>query len=131
MKTKDETAATTGTRDGKQTIIPLHAPAPKTPPGAEPLAHLQAQIKDFEEIHQGLEDASVHFRESLSLTFQECTDVIKALQALHRKTRVCLRLLNEHFLLAGMAAIVDVQSLDGEMTARLILELDALRSLAA
>ncbi len=129
MKTKDEIATTTGAPEGKQTIIPFHAPAPRTPPGAGPLATLQEQIKDFEEIHQGLEDASMHFRESLSLTSGECADVIKALQALRRKTRACLRLLDEHFPLAGMAATVDAQYLDGEITARLILELDALRSL--
>src|SRR5712691_10840530 len=86
----------------KQTIIPFHQPAPRNPAGAGRLATLQEQVRDFQQMHTQLEDAYLHFRESLSVTAQECTAVIKALQALQRKTRACLCLLGEHFSVAGM-----------------------------
>jgi len=117
--------------DGKQTIIPFQRPAPRNPAGAGRLATLQEQIRDFQQMHSQLEDAYLHFRESLSVTAQECTAAISALQALRRKTRACLPFLTEYFPLAGMLATLDLEHLDGETTARLILELDAFRSVLA
>ena len=94
------------------------------------LVRLQTYIDDFRADQRAVKQAAQTFREALQVQPVECTAVIRVLQAVRQKTASCLEFLEGEsaFWAHRLAAIVHLDYLDGEETARLILRLDAFRS---
>ena len=93
-------------------------------------------LNAFRALHEKLKAAATGFREAIHVEAKECRDVIAALQALRRETAACLDFLKAErchifapLYAHGLSPMVPLYRLDGEQTARLILTLDAFKSL--
>jgi hypothetical protein len=95
---------------------------------------VRKHLKEFQALHTTLADAALAFREHTSISFRECTSVIDTLQALRKQTNACLEFLRSVWaIFPGMTSYFSATNslylLDGEKTARLILEMDLFQSL--
>jgi uncharacterized protein YyaL (SSP411 family) len=97
------------------------------------LAKLQIFIDDFQADEQAMKQAAQTFREALHVNPRQCSEVITALQAVRQRAASCIELLDEQekpvFMPLRDGVLLPLHCLDGEETARLILQLDAFRSL--
>ena len=97
------------------------------------LAKLQVFIDNFRTDYQAVKQAAQTFREALRISPRQCTEVISVLQAIRSRANACIELLDERerpvFMPLRYEALVPLYCLDGEDTSRLILQLDAFRSL--
>lgn len=90
-------------------------------------AGIQGHIELFKKSHKALKDAASNFRESTVLQYKECKDLVRVLQILRKQTSNCLGFLDGPYTFA-YGPLFQTQNqlykLDGERTARLILEMD-------
>jgi hypothetical protein len=90
-------------------------------------AGVQGHIELFKKSHKALKDAANEFRESTVLQYKECKDLVRVLQILRKQTCNCLGFLDGPYTFA-YGPLFQTQNqlyrLDGEKTARLILEMD-------
>jgi len=97
-------------------------------------AGIRRHLKKFQAQYKTLTDAALKFREQLSISSRECRNVVDALQALRKQTNACLEFFNDSetiipSLTSYFSATSSLYHLDGEKTARLILEMDLFQSL--
>jgi len=97
------------------------------------LAKLQVFIDDFQADEQAVKQAAQTFREALHISPRQCREVITILQAIRHRAASCIELLDEQekpvFMPLRYGVLLPLHCLDGEETARLILQLDAFRFL--
>ncbi|MGH2496517.1 MAG: hypothetical protein ACRDIV_17605 [Ktedonobacteraceae bacterium] len=118
-------------------IIPLQKPSSSGNTGdpriETALAKLQVFICDFQAEEQAVKRAAQTFREALHISPRQCSDVITVLQTIRKRAAACSELLDEQeqpvFKPLRYEVLSPLSSLDGEETARLILQLDAFRIL--
>ena len=91
---------------------------------------VQKYLEAFQDSHKILSDAALLFREQLTLSQQECRSMVHALQILRQKTDACLTFFEQTCWPCSSTDVLDsLALLDGEKTARLILEVDLFRTL--
>ncbi len=90
-------------------------------------AGIQGYIALFEAAQKALKEAALDFRESTCLGYRDVHDLVKVLQKLRKQTCACLGFLDGPYLFAYgpfFKTQNQLYRLDGEKTARLILEMD-------
>ena len=95
-------------------------------------AEIRRRLRKFRAIYKILAKAALQFREETGIQYRECRAVVETLQALQKQTNACLEALQSgKALFPGMDNSVTskLYTLDGEKTARLILEMDLFESL--
>lgn len=81
----------------------------------------------FQAILESLNDAGLKLREQTEVSFRLCGELVKVLQSLRRLTNNCLEFFHNGNALIATSYYIVINSLhilDGEKTARLILEVD-------
>jgi len=96
---------------------------------------IRKHVKAFRTTQEALTEAALNFREHTSISYQRCRTLVQTLQELRKQTNACLE-----FFHCGKASPFsrsnsyhyvtnNLERLDGEQTARLILEVDLFGSL--
>ena len=96
------------------------------------MATMREYLTKFQATLKALDDVALKFREQTEVSFRQCREVVKVLQDLRRLTDGCLELFhsgNACFSTSSYLAMNSLYNLDGEKTARLILEVDLFESL--
>lgn len=98
------------------------------------MATMREYLTKFQATLKALNDVVLKFREQTEVSFRQCREVVKVLQDLRRLTDSCLELFhsgNACFSTSSylVLAVTSLYNLDGEKTARLILEVDLFESM--
>jgi len=96
------------------------------------LVALREYQTKFQTTFASLNDAALKIREQTEVSFRQCKDVVKVLQELRCLTNECLEIFrtgNVPFVASYYCVTNSLSLLDGEKTARLILEVDLFEDL--